>query len=164
MNLRDFEGRSALLLGKAKDNNASCAIGPFVRLFDEHFTLDDIRAATVRLEIEGDDGFRLAEQSDMSQISRDPLDIIGQAIDAHHQYPDGFAIFLGTLFAPTQDRDAAGKGFTHHVGDIVRISYAGLGVLTNKVAHCDRIPRWELGIGALMQNLAGRGLLRGTQP
>ena len=164
VNLRDFEGRSALLLGKAKDNNGSCAIGPFVRLFDEHFTLDHVRCASVRLEVEGDDGFRLAEQSDMSQISRDPLDIIGQAIDAHHQYPDGFAIFLGTLFAPTQDRDAPGKGFTHHVGDIVRISNAGLGVLVTKVAHCDRIPRWEFGIGALMRNLAGRGLLRSTQP
>ncbi|HEX9207559.1 MAG TPA: fumarylacetoacetate hydrolase family protein [Steroidobacteraceae bacterium] len=161
VNLRDFEGRSALLLGKAKDNNGSCALGPFLRLFDDQFTLDDVRQATVRLEIEGDDGFRLAEQSEMSRISRDPLEIIGQAIGPNHQYPDGFAIFLGTLFAPIQDRAAPGKGFTHRVGDVVRISNPRLGVLENRVDHCDRIPRWTFGVGALMRNLAARGLLRG---
>jgi len=164
VNLRDLEGRSALLLGKAKDNNASCAVGPFVRLFDEHFTLDDVRSAAVRLEIVGEEGFRLVESSDMGQISRDPLELVRQASGENHQYPDGFALFLGTMFAPIQDRGAAGQGFTHHLGDLVRISSPSLGVLENKVGLCGAIPPWTYGLGALMRNLAGRGLLARRQP
>jgi fumarylacetoacetate (FAA) hydrolase family protein len=164
MNLRDFEGRSALLLGKAKDNNASCAIGPFVRLFDDAYTMDDVRNAVVRLEIEGDDGFRLDERSDMRQISRDPLELIDQAYGPNHQYPDGFALFLGTLFAPIQDRVGPGLGFTHHVGDRVRISSHRLGALENRVTTCSEAPPWTFGIGALFRNLAARGLLRETRP
>ncbi|HVN42924.1 MAG TPA: fumarylacetoacetate hydrolase family protein [Steroidobacteraceae bacterium] len=164
VNLRDLEGRSALLLGKAKDNNASCAVGPFVRLFDEHFTLDDVRSAAVRLEIVGEEGFRLVESSDMGQISRDPLELVRQASGENHQYPDGFALFLGTMFAPIQDRGAAGQGFTHHLGDLVRISSPSLGVLENKVGLCGAIPPWTYGLGALMRNLAGRGLLAWRQP
>ena len=122
VNLRDIEGRSALLLGKAKDNNASCAIGPFIRMFDGQFTLDDVRKAVVKLEIEGEDGFRLDGQSSMSQISRDPTELVGQTICKHHAYPDGFALFLGTMFAPIVDREVAGQGFTHKVGDVVRVS------------------------------------------
>jgi fumarylacetoacetate (FAA) hydrolase family protein len=159
VNLRDFEGRSALLLAKAKDNNASCAIGPFIRLFDTSFKLDTVKTAIVNLEIQGADGFRLQGHSSMSFISRDPVDLVNQAIGKHHQYPDGFALFLGTMFAPVQDRDAPGRGFTHKVGDRVRISTPALGVLDNLVAHCSEAPPWTFGISQLMRNLAERGLL-----
>jgi fumarylacetoacetate (FAA) hydrolase family protein len=159
VNLRDIEGRSALLLGKAKDNNASCAIGPFIRLFDEHFTLDDVRSAVVRLDVLGEDGFKLEGESSMSMISRDPTELVRQTIGADHQYPDGFALFLGTMFAPVVDRGAKGLGFTHKINDIVRVSSARLGQLENKVTTCDRAPHWEVGIGDYMRNLARRGLL-----
>ncbi len=159
VNLRDIEGRSALLLGKAKDNNASCAIGPFIRLFDETFTLDDVRNTVVSLEITGDDGFRLEGSSSMNQISRDPADLAAQTLGRHHQYPDGFALFLGTMFAPIVDRGAPGLGFTHKTGDVVRVSAPRLGLLENKVTTCDQAPPWTFGIGDLMSNLAGRGLL-----
>jgi fumarylacetoacetate (FAA) hydrolase family protein len=159
VNLRDIEGRSALLLGKAKDNNASCAIGPFIRLFDGKFTLDDVRQAVVRLEIQGEEGFRLEGQSSMNQISRDPTELVGQTICKHHAYPDGFALFLGTMFAPIVDRGTAGQGFTHKSGDIVRVSTEKLGVLENKVTTCDQAPTWSHGIADLMRNLARRGLL-----
>jgi fumarylacetoacetate (FAA) hydrolase family protein len=159
VNLRDIEGRSALLLGKAKDNNASAAIGPFIRMFDGRFTLDDVRQAVVRLEIVGEDGFRLEGQSAMSQISRDPTELVGQTIGKHHAYPDGFALFLGTMFAPIEDRGAPGKGFTHKNGDVVRVSTGKLGVLENKVTTCDQAPPWTIGIAELMRNLARRGLL-----
>jgi len=163
VNLRCIEGRSALLLGKAKDNNASCAIGPFIRLFDEGFSLDDVRRAVVRLEVEGEDKYRLEGQSSMAQISRDPLELVGQTIGKHHQYPDGFALFLGTMFAPTDDRDGNGKGFTHKMGDVVRVSTEKLGVLENKVTRCDQAPAWTFGVGDLMSNLAARGLLHATE-
>jgi fumarylacetoacetate (FAA) hydrolase family protein len=159
VNLRDIEGRSALLLGKAKDNNASCAIGPFIRMFDGTFTLDDVRKAVVRLEIVGDDGFKLEGQSSMSQISRDPSELVGQTICKHHAYPDGFALFLGTMFAPIVDREVAGQGFTHKVGDVVRVSSEKLGVLENKVTTCCQAPAWSFGITDLMRNLVKRGLL-----
>ena len=159
VNLRDFEGRSALLLGKAKDNNGSCAIGPVIRLFDDTFGLDDVRAAEVRLHIAGEDAFTLDGVSSMSQISRDPLDLVTQTIGRHHQYPDGFALFLGTMFAPTKDRDTPGLGFTHKVGDIVSISAAGLGTLRNRVGLSTEIAPWTFGTGALMRHLAARGLL-----
>jgi fumarylacetoacetate (FAA) hydrolase family protein len=159
VNLRDIEGRSALLLGKAKDNNASCAVGPFIRMFDGRFTLDDVRRCDVRLEIEGDEGFKLEGKSSMSQISRDPTELVGQTIGRHHCYPDGFALFLGTMFAPIADRGAPGAGFTHRAGDIVRVSTEKLGVLENKVTTCDRAPPWDFGIADLMRNLARRGLL-----
>jgi fumarylacetoacetate (FAA) hydrolase family protein len=159
VNLRDIEGRSALLLGKAKDNNASCAVGPFVRLFDSRFTLDDVRNAVVELEVLGSEGYRLSGRSSMSQISRDPTELIGQTIGRNHQYPDGFALFLGTMFAPIEDRDIPGRGFTHKEGDVVRISTPRLGTLENKVTKCENAPKWHFGIGDLMRNLAGRGLL-----
>ena len=158
VNLRDFEGRSALLLSKAKDNNASCAIGPFIRLFDDRYSLDDVRSAVVELEIVGPEGFRLHGQSRMSEISRDPEELVRQARSEHH-YPDGFALFLGTLFAPTEDRDEPGRGFTHKIGDEVRISTPRLGTLANVVATSRDAPAWEFGTRALMRNLAGRGLL-----
>ncbi|WP_425997425.1 fumarylacetoacetate hydrolase family protein [Caulobacter sp. DWR1-3-2b1] len=159
VNLRDFEGRSALLLSKAKDNNASCAIGPFVRLFDDGFSLDDVRIAEVELKITGRDNFVLDGHSNMSLISRDPAALAGQAFGKQHQYPDGFALFLGTMFAPIQDRDTAGQGFTHKVGDRVRVSTPKLGVLENEVTTCDQAKPWTFGISALIRNLAGRGLL-----
>jgi len=159
VNLRDFEGRSALLLSKAKDNNASCAIGPFFRLFDEAFSLDDVRSAEVELEITGRDNFVLNGHSNMSLISRDPAVLAGQAFGKQHQYPDGFALFLGTMFAPIQDRDTAGQGFTHKVGDRVRVSTPKLGVLENEVTTCDQAKPWTFGISALIRNLAGRSLL-----
>ncbi|WP_434577150.1 fumarylacetoacetate hydrolase family protein [Pseudomonas sp. Z5-35] len=159
VNLRDIEGRSALLLSKAKDNNASCAIGPFIRLFDERFSLDDVRACEVDLRVQGEDGYRLQGSSSMNQISRDPQDLAGQTLNANHHYPDGFLLFLGTLFAPTEDRDQPGSGFTHKLGDRVSISSPLLGSLHNQVTHsCDATP-WTFGIGALLRNLAARGLL-----
>ena len=161
VNLRDFEGRSALLLSKAKDNNASCAIGPFIRLFDDKFTMDEVRGAVIELEIEGDDGFVLTGRSLMSEISRDPEELVRQALSEHH-YPDGFALFLGTLFAPTDDRDEPGRGFTHKVGDVVSISAPKLGRLVNRVTTSKDAKPWEFGVRALMQNLASRGLLEKT--
>ncbi len=159
VNLRDFEGRSALLLGKSKDNNASCAIGPFIRLFDERFGMDAVRQAELALEISGTDGFVLDGVSPMNKISRDPLDIVTHAWGPYHQYPDGFVLFLGTMFAPVKDRDAPGMGFTHKLGDLVSISTPKLGRLVNRVTTSDRAPPWTFGIGALMRNLAARGLL-----
>jgi fumarylacetoacetate (FAA) hydrolase family protein len=159
VNLRDVEGRSALLLGKAKDNNASCAIGPFIRLFDETYGIDNVRRARLDLRIEGEDGFVLEGHSSMSEISRDPLDLVSQTIGRHHQYPDGFMLFLGTMFAPVKDRDAPGQGFTHKIGDVVTISNAELGSLTNSVRLSTDCPPWTFGISQLMRNLAGRGLI-----
>jgi fumarylacetoacetate (FAA) hydrolase family protein len=159
VNLRDFEGRSALLLGKAKDNNASCAIGPFIRLFDAGFSLDDVRRCVVSLEVKGKDGFVLHGKSSMAQISRDPLDLVAQTFGKHHQYPDGFMLFLGTMFAPTQDRGEPGSGFTHKLGDEVSISSPKLGTLVNTVNTSDRIEPWTFGLQAFFANLAARGLL-----
>ena len=159
VNLRDFEGRSALLLGKAKDNNASCSIGPFIRLFDSSFGIDDIRNADLALRVTGGEGFTMDGASSLKLISRDPLDIVSQAIGRDHQYPDGFMLFLGTMFAPTQDRRGPGLGFTHEVGDVVRISTKRLGALVNRVQFSDAIGPWTYGISSLMRNLAGRGLL-----
>ncbi|QHJ00489.1 fumarylacetoacetate hydrolase [Xylophilus rhododendri] len=158
VNLRDIEGRSALLLGKAKDNNASCAIGPFIRLFDGTFSLDDVRAETVHLEVSGEDGYQLRGINTMASISRDPADIVGQTIAAH-QYPDGFMLFLGTLFAPIEDRDQPGSGFTHKLGDRVSIRSARLGGLHNRVTHSETAPPWRFGLRAFIGNLARRGLL-----
>ncbi|WP_370337817.1 fumarylacetoacetate hydrolase family protein [Parvularcula marina] len=158
VNLRDFEGRSALLLSKAKDNNASCSLGPFIRLFDEGFTLDDVRAMDITLRIEGPAGFTLEGVNSMSQISRDPTDLLKQCL-SQHQYPDGFVLFLGTMFAPTEDRGAAGEGFTHKMGDKVSISSARLGRLINQVTTSKEAAPWRFGIRGLMANLAARGLL-----
>jgi fumarylacetoacetate (FAA) hydrolase family protein len=159
VNLRDFEGRSALLLGKAKDNNGSCAIGPVLRLFDETFSLDDVRRATLTLHVHGEDGFELHGASAMDQISRDPLEFVEQMMGATHQYPDGAMLFLGTLFAPTEDRDEVGAGFTHKQGDVVTITSPLLGSLVNRVGRSDRVSPWTFGLRALMANLAARGLL-----
>jgi fumarylacetoacetate (FAA) hydrolase family protein len=159
VNLRDMEGRSALLLGIAKDNNASCAIGPFIRLFDSTFSLDDVRQAKVELEVTGPDQFRLRGASDLSKISRDPTELVSHAMGHTHQYPDGMVLMTGTLFAPTEPRKPGGAGFTHMVGDLVSIRSPKLGTLTNKVNHCDKIPPWTFGVSALMRNLAARGLL-----
>ncbi len=160
VNLRDIEGRSALLLGIAKDNNASCAIGPFVRLFDATFALDDVRRAKVELDVTGPDQFRLKGSSDLSKISRDPVDLVAHAMGNTHQYPDGMALMTGTLFAPTEPRTPGGTGFTHMVGDMVSIRSPKLGTLTNRVNHCDKIAPWSYGLSALIRNLAGRGLLK----
>ena len=159
VNLRDFEGRSALLLGKAKDNNASCAIGPFIRLFDQSFTLDDVRAQEVELLVEGDDGFVMRGLSSMKRISRDPQDLAAQTLSETHQYPDGFMLFLGTLFAPSADRGEPGRGFTHHIGDIVTIRSAQLGALRNRVNTSDKVKPWRFGLRDLMLNLAERKLI-----
>jgi fumarylacetoacetate (FAA) hydrolase family protein len=159
VNLRDVEGRSALLLGKAKDNNASCAIGPFLRFFDARFTLDDIRRTTVSLSVEGPDGFRLEGSSSIARISRDPSDLVAQMVNEHHRYPDGAALFLGTMFAPVEDRDAPGKGFTHKTGDIVTIAAPKLGRLVNRMMPTDKCEAWTFGVGALMRNLARRAVL-----
>lgn len=159
VNLRDVEGRSALLLGKAKDNNASCAIGPFLRFFDAAFSLDDIRGTTVSLTVEGTDAFRLSGSSSIAKISRDPADLVGQMVNRHHPYPDGAVLFLGTMFAPVEDRDAPGKGFTHKTGDLVTISAPKLGRLVNRMMPTDQCEAWAFGVGALMRNLAGRSLL-----
>lgn len=159
VNLRDVEGRSALLLGKAKDNNASAAIGPMIRLFDDSFTLDDVRAMTLTLTVTGLDGFALEGHSSMAEISRDPADLVAQTIGRHHQYPDGFLLYCGTMFAPVQDRDGPGQGFTHHPGDVVSVSSPALGTLTNTVRLSTEAPEWTFGTAALMRNLAARNLL-----
>ena len=160
VNLRDFEGRSALLLGKAKDNNASCAIGPFIRLFDAAFGIDDVRGCELSMRVEGADGFVLDGASSMAKISRDPEDLVAQTIGANHQYPDGFMLFLGTMFAPTKDRHGPGQGFTHVAGDLVSVSTPRLGALVNRVQHTDAVAPWTFGTAALMRHLARRGLLR----
>jgi len=159
VNLRDVEGRSALLLSKAKDNNASSAIGPMIRLFDQGFSLDDVRKAELTLTVEGPDGYLLEGRSLMKEISRDPEDLVRQTIGRHHQYPDGLMLFLGTLFAPTSDRDIPGEGFTHKIGDTVTIACQGLGALRNTVRLSTECAEWTFGISRLMRNLAGRGLL-----
>lgn len=159
VNLRDVEGRSALLLGKAKDNNASCSVGPFLRLFDGAFTLDDVRNAEVALRVEGPEGYVLDGGSSISQISRDPADLVAATINANHQYPDGFVLFLGTMYAPVEDRDEPGGGFTHKIGDVVTISTATLGALSNRVHHSQDCAPWTFGTSHLMRNLAARGLL-----
>ena len=159
VNLRDFEGRSALLLGRAKDNNASCAIGPFIRLFDESFGLDDVRRAEVRVVIEGADGYRLEGNSSMAEISRDVTELVAHTINENHQYPDGLLLFTGTMFVPVQDRDRPGEGFTHKTGDIVRISTETLGCLINRVDRSDRLPPWDFGALELMRSLSARGLI-----
>jgi fumarylacetoacetate (FAA) hydrolase family protein len=159
VNLRDFEGRSALLLGKAKDNNASCAIGPFIRLFDAHFTMDDVRQCELGLTVTDDKGFLMEGNSAISQISRDPLDLVAQTINANHQYPDGFMLFLGTMFAPTQDRFAKDQGFTHAVGDVVSVHTPKLGCLTNQVNTSDQIAPWTIGVRHLIRLLAQRNAL-----
>lgn len=156
VNLRDFEGRSALLLGKAKDNNASCAIGPFIRLFDGHYTLDNVRTTELSMAVRGPEGFVMQGSSSLRQISRDPLDLAAQAIGPYHQYPDGLVLFLGTMFAPTQDRHGPGQGFTHVVGDTVAITTPQLGTLFNRVTLSDQAPPWTYGIRALMQDLVKR--------
>ncbi|WP_181703654.1 fumarylacetoacetate hydrolase family protein [Chthonobacter albigriseus] len=159
VNLRDVEGRSALLLGKAKDNNASAAIGPFLRLFDGAFTLDTVRRMDLTLDVLGEDGFHLQGRSSLSEISRDPADLVAQTLNAHHRYPDGFVLYLGTMFAPVDDRDAPGRGFTHKHGDIVRIAAPALGTLVNRVVATDEAEPWTFGVAALMRNLADRRLL-----
>ncbi len=160
VNLRDFEGRSALLLSKAKDNNASCAVGPFVRLFDASFSLDDVRKADLTMTVEGEDGFVLDGHSSIAKISRDPEDLVAQTIGPVHQYPDGFALFLGTMFAPVKDRDTPGQGFTHKRNDVVTIRTAKLGKLINRMRPSDECEHWTFGIGAMMKNLAARGALK----
>jgi fumarylacetoacetate (FAA) hydrolase family protein len=159
VNLRDFEGRSALLLGKAKDQNASCALGPFLRFFDSTFSLDDVRQASITLRVEGEDGFRLAGGSSMAKISRDPADLVAQTLGPNHAYPDGLVLLLGTMFAPVADRGAPGMGFTHKTGDIVTIGAAKLGTLVNRMRPCEECERWTFGAAALMRNLARRGLI-----
>ena len=159
VNLRDFEGRSALLLGKAKDNNASASLGPFIRFFDESFKLDDVRKAELSMKVTGLDGFVMQGHSNMALISRDPTEIVAHAINENHQYPDGLVVYLGTMFAPVDDRGEKGKGFTHHVGDVVEISTEHLGTLRNRVVHCADAGAWQFGLADLMRNLAARGLL-----
>ena len=159
LNLRDIEGRSALLLGKAKDNNASCSIGPFIRILDESYTLKSIKTAEIKLSISGKDGFNYSDLSKMSEISRSPEDLVNQVCDRHHQYPDGFMLFLGTMAAPTEDRDVPGEGFTHKIGDKVTISETNLGELTNFVNLSTACPQWEFGIASMIKNLSRRDLL-----
>ncbi|MEO5921552.1 MAG: fumarylacetoacetate hydrolase family protein [Pseudolysinimonas sp.] len=160
VNLRDIEGRSALLLGQAKDNNASAAVGPFIRLFDSAFGLESLEQEIVSLRVDGVDGYVLEAVSPLSEISRTPRDLVGQTIGRRHQYPDGFVLYLGTMFAPTDDRGAPGQGFTHVPDDIVRISSPSLGGLVNRVRHAEGLPGWDFGIAALMSTLARRGMLR----
>jgi fumarylacetoacetate (FAA) hydrolase family protein len=159
VNLRDWEGRSALLLGRAKDNNASCALGPFMRLLDETYTVDDLRQTRIEIAVSGTDGFETKGSYSLTQISRDPVDLASQAVNRNHQYPDGVVLFLGTAFAPTQDRGETGRGFTHKLGDVVTIRASTLGSLSNRINYCDRITPWTFGVGDLMRNLAARRLL-----
>ncbi|MCW5720154.1 MAG: fumarylacetoacetate hydrolase family protein [Devosia sp.] len=159
VNLRDVEGRSALLLGKAKDNNASASLGPFIRLFDGDFTLETISQAEIALHVEGEDGFVLEGHSNMGQISRTPASLVAATTGRHHQYPDGLVLYLGTMFAPVKDRDGEGKGFTHKIGDTVSISTPTLGRLTNRVNLSTVCPPWTYGTSHLLRDLARADLL-----
>jgi fumarylacetoacetate (FAA) hydrolase family protein len=159
VNLRDWEGRSALLLGRAKDNNASCAIGPVIRLLDESYTIDALRRTRIEISVRGSDGFEMQGQYSLEQISRDPLDLAAQAVNRNHQYPDGLVLFMGTAFAPTRDRDQPGRGFTHKLGDVVTVRSPSLGALSNRIGTCDRVRPWTFGASDLMRNLAVRGLI-----
>jgi fumarylacetoacetate (FAA) hydrolase family protein len=159
VNLRDYEGRSALLLGRAKDNNASCALGPFIRLLDQHYSVNDLRKTQIQVEVTGVDGFHVEGKYNVAQISRDPLDLAAQTLNRDHQYPDGLALFMGTAFAPVQDRDEPGHGFTHKLGDVVTVRSATLGALSNRINYCDRIAPWTFGLSELMRNLSARGLI-----
>jgi len=159
VNLRDVEGRSALLLGKAKDNNASAALGPFIRLFDASFSIDDVKKARVHLKVEGEDGFALEGASSMAEISRSPEELVAAAMGPHHQYPDGIALYLGTMFVPSKDRGEQGKGFTHKTGDIVTISTEKLGSLVNRVRLSPDCPHWTYGASHLMRDLARAQLI-----
>ena len=159
VNLRDFEGRSALLLGRAKDNNASCALGPFIRLLDQRYGVSDVRKTHIQVQVHGADGFKLEGKYDLTQISRDPLDLAAQTLNRNHQYPDGLALFMGTAFAPVQDRDEPGHGFTHKLGDVVTVRSPTLGALSNRINYCDRIAPWTFGLSELMRNLSARGLI-----
>ncbi|MDF2389388.1 fumarylacetoacetate hydrolase family protein, partial [Nostoc ellipsosporum NOK] len=160
VNLRDVEGRSALLLGKARDNNASASLGPFIRLFDDTFSIGDVKQAVVRLKVEGEDGFSLEGASSMAEISRSPEELVAAAMGPHHQYPDGLALYLGTMFVPSKDRGEKGKGFTHKVGDIVTISSEKFGSLVNRVRLSPDCPHWTYGASHLMRDLARAGLLQ----
>jgi fumarylacetoacetate (FAA) hydrolase family protein len=159
VNLRDVEGRSALLLGKAKDNNASASLGPFVRLFDGDFTIETVKNADIALSVTGEDGFELTGVSNLSQISRSPESLVAASIGRHHQYPDGFVLYTGTMFAPVKDRGGVGKGFTHKKGDKVSISTPSLGTLTNTVRLSTEAPEWTYGASHLMRDLSRAGLL-----
>ena len=159
VNLRDFEGRSALLLGKSKDNNASTAIGPLIRLFDDGFTLDHARGVAIDMRVSGEDGFLLEDTCRMNEISRDVADLAAQTLNENHAYPDGFMLFCGTPFAPVADRSAPGAGFTHLIGDIVEIEAPEIGRLSNRVAHCADCLRWDYSVSHLMRNLAARSLI-----
>lgn len=159
VNLRDVEGRSALLLGKAKDNNASAVTGPFIRFFDQSFSIDDVRQAVVTVRVEGPDGFSLEGSSSLTKISRDVQDLTDQMIGKHHQYPDGAVLYTGTMYAPIKDRDAPGKGFTHKMGDIVTVSSPKLGAIVNRMQSAYDCPPWTFGTSHLMRNLAKRGLI-----
>jgi fumarylacetoacetate (FAA) hydrolase family protein len=159
VNLRDVEGRSALLLGKAKDNNASASLGPFIRLFDDSFSLEDVKLANVQLKVEGEDGFVVEGVSSMAEISRSPEDLVAAAMGTHHQYPDGMVLYLGTMFVPSKDRDGSGKGFTHRTGDIVTVSTEKLGALINPVQSSSDCERWRYGVRRLMRDLASQQLI-----
>ena len=159
VNLRDVEGRSALLLGKAKDNNASSALGPLIRLFDSSFTLDTLREEEILLSVAGADGYRLEGRNSVARISRPFEELVAATHGRHHQYPDGFALFTGTLFAPTQDRDQPGQGFTHRHGDVVTIRSRHLGALINRVGASEELPEWTFGVRQLFVYLAAQRLL-----
>lgn len=152
VNLRDVEGRSALLLGMAKDNNRSTSLGPFIRIFDEEFTVDDARSMEITLHVEGPEGYSLDGLNSVSALSRSFEDLIAATYGDHHQYPDGFALFTGTLFAPTEDRDTPGEGFTHKLGDVVTIRNQHLGALINRVGRCEELPQWSYGIRQLIHD------------
>ena len=158
MNLRDVEGRSALLLGKAKDNNASCSVGPFLRLFHGGFRMAALEGVRVSLRVTGEDGFEMTGESDLAAISRKPADLVGQMLNRNHQYPDGAVLFLGTMFAPVKDRRGVGQGFTHEIGDVVEIATPLLGRLVNRVLRTDACPEWTFGARELVRNLVARGL------
>jgi fumarylacetoacetate (FAA) hydrolase family protein len=153
-NLRDIEGASALLLPLAKDNNASASLGPFVRLFDSAFRLDDAASTTITMRIEGTDGFVLQATAPQGDISRPVSELVAHTLNRRHQYPDGVVLYCGTPFAPTEDRDAPGMGFTHHDGDLVSIGSPALGTLVNRVTPSEQAPVWHHGVRDLFRALA----------
>jgi fumarylacetoacetate (FAA) hydrolase family protein len=111
------------------------------------------------MTVNGVDGFGLTASCSMKEISRDPADLVAQTLGDHHQYPDGMMLYLGSMFAPVQDRGKAGSGFTHVIGDEVAIHAPELGTLKNHVHLSTECPKWTFGATSLMRNLAARTLI-----
>jgi len=159
MTARDVEARSLLLLGRAKDQNATCAVGPFIRLFDQTFSLPNVQGMNLTYAFEGADDAVFTDTGSMDQIGRGLITLARQVVNEHHGYPDGVALFTGCMFKAPSSRGASDTPFTHQVGDVVIIKASPLGTLINRVNTTDKVRPWSFGMSDLMANLANRQLL-----